>query len=196
MPIFSSRNHLLVWVAESITLLFATWVQRKSRLKILPQTLLGGDWHARSCKYGNHNDIVGILLHKGANPNFKSKKYGFTPIFEAVYDGNIELAEILLSYGADINFKSKSDHTPLLIAVRENKTKMFKWLVEHGAKTDAVDGDGSTLLHWAVYVNKRSLLFVWLNSLYQRFNRTLNVFWQFWPDRNEFQKFCFKIKLI
>ncbi len=60
-------------------------------------------------------DIIQLLLSLGANINTKDED-GFSPLYQAAADGNLQIVEYLLDNGADIEIKSNDDTTPLIIA--------------------------------------------------------------------------------
>uniref|UniRef100_A0A1X7ST33 Uncharacterized protein n=1 Tax=Amphimedon queenslandica TaxID=400682 RepID=A0A1X7ST33_AMPQE len=53
-----------------------------------------------------HNQVVELLLTKGADPNFTSKYTG-TPLTEAAKKGHHLVVELLLSKGANPNITNK-----------------------------------------------------------------------------------------
>ncbi len=52
-----------------------------------------------------------------------------------------------LSYGADLNAKDAAGITPLMLAADKNTTQTMAVLLSLGAKVNATDNDGSTVLH-------------------------------------------------
>lgn len=43
---------------------------------------------------------------------------GNTPLYRAVMEGNVAVAQVLLAHKADVNQRCKKEYTPLMIAVR------------------------------------------------------------------------------
>jgi ankyrin repeat protein len=68
---------------------------------------------ASNCR--GHNDLINILIEKGANINFQDL-HGTTALMMACFDGNLQLVKMLLSYHADINLKKNCGATALLYA--------------------------------------------------------------------------------
>ena len=61
----------------------------------------------------NNHRLVSLLLKHGANPNFRQKEYGLTPLHHAAMSLNPASAEALLQHGADVNARDESGRTPL-----------------------------------------------------------------------------------
>jgi len=80
--------------------------------------------------------------------------YGATALAEAIYSGYDELALLLIDSGAAVNTKTgvyidgADAITPLHRAT--SRPQLVKALLEHGAKANAADSTGETVLHWAV----------------------------------------------
>ena len=77
--------------------------------------------------------------------------YGWTPLHEAAYWGNLDIAKLLLERGADVNAKSSVGNTPLYWAASRNNLDIAKLLIENGADVNAKDLNGMTPLHWAAH---------------------------------------------
>lgn len=62
----------------------------------------GRGWSAlhEAC-FGNHTDVVWLLLRRGADPNVTVHYSGLTPLIQAVKRGNANICEALLRAGAD-----------------------------------------------------------------------------------------------
>jgi ankyrin repeat protein len=82
-----------------------------------------------SAAYEGHNDVVELLLAKGANVNAKIND-GFTPLYEAASNGQKDVTELLLAKGADVNAKDNDGKTPLQVA----KPEVADLLHVHGAR--------------------------------------------------------------
>ncbi len=89
---------------------------------------------------------VNVLLTCGADANTNSSIYGRTPLHEAAYTGNIEMAKLLIEHGAEINIADKDGKTPLHEAAGRGKLEVAKLLIEHGADVNATDRLSATPL--------------------------------------------------
>jgi ankyrin repeat protein len=85
---------------------------------------------------------VHLLLHLGANPNFKNmNRYweGWSALFYAAKNpkspgnGNKSIIRALVIYGAELDTKSHAHKTPLLYAISQGATKQAQALFEYGA---------------------------------------------------------------
>uniref|UniRef100_A0A1X7T5A8 Uncharacterized protein n=1 Tax=Amphimedon queenslandica TaxID=400682 RepID=A0A1X7T5A8_AMPQE len=62
----------------------------------------------------------------------------------------------------DVNVKDKRKRTPLFIAVKKGNTEAVDILLTNGARTDAVNKDGETLLHCASESGEVEMLEFWM----------------------------------
>jgi ankyrin repeat protein len=67
----------------------------KSGLNVLMQIMLN--------PFFSDNEVIKLLISKGANINISSKNEGYTPLLIASKNGNEELVKLLISKGANIN---------------------------------------------------------------------------------------------
>ncbi len=96
-----------------------------------------------------HNDIVRLLLAKGADPNFVGRS-GDTPLVMAVMSGNLEAARLLVDKGAKVDYQGK-DKVPLVVkALHGDSLEIIKLLVSKGARISALDEHGHLPLHAAM----------------------------------------------
>jgi ankyrin repeat protein len=92
-----------------------------------------------------HNDVVQLLLDKGARADSKSKS-GFTALHFAARTGDIGTARLLLTAGANLNETAVDGSTPLLVATVRGHTALGSFLLEQGANPNL---GGFTPLHRA-----------------------------------------------
>jgi ankyrin repeat protein/outer membrane protein W len=96
----------------------------------------------RIAAINRHNDIVILLLEKGADPNIvRSREMSDLPIGD-----NIEVARLLLNKGFNVNSRDGNERTSLMIC--EN-SEVVRLLLSRGADIDAQDKDGRTALFYA-----------------------------------------------
>jgi ankyrin repeat protein len=78
-------------------------------------------------------DNVIQIVRRGCNPNEESPR-GFTPLSTLVLnDAQIEKVEELLTLKANINMVNRFGFSPLMMACRQNSTKMVHILMRSGA---------------------------------------------------------------
>lgn len=107
-------------------------------------------------KFKNQDDILRLLIQKGAQINIKDIQNPSpinTALNAACYYGNFEAAKILLSHGADPNLKSDFELTPLAQAIdsfSSNKYLISKLLLESSADANLKSGFGDSPIIKAV----------------------------------------------
>ena len=122
---------------------------------------------------GGHWEIVDLLIGAGADVNASSSGK-FTPLMFAARTGDLKSAELLLDAGAEVNAATEAGLSPLLIAsasldaitgsdyrlvVEESQHESVgALLLDRGADVTQGDQYGMTALHYAVEMNKPSLL--------------------------------------
>ena len=122
---------------------------------------------------GGHWEIVDLLIGAGADVNASSSGK-FTPLMFAARTGDLKSAELLLDAGAEVNAATDDGLNPLLIAsasldaitgsdyrlvVEESQHESLgALLLDRGADVTQSDQYGMTALHYAVEMNKPSLL--------------------------------------
>ena len=122
---------------------------------------------------GGHWEIVDLLIGAGADVNASSSGK-FTPLMFAARTGDLKSAELLLDAGAEVNVATEDGLSPLLIAsasldaitgsdyrlvVEESQHESLgALLLDRGADVTQSDQYGMTALHYAVEMNKPSLL--------------------------------------
>jgi ankyrin repeat protein len=87
---------------------------------------------------GGEDDVVKLILDKGADVNMGAGPSGFTPLMGAVEVGRPELVKLLVERGADVN-ASKDGVTALRLAKMSQqrwntKIEMIEILKKAGAK--------------------------------------------------------------
>ncbi len=91
---------------------------------------------------------LGRLLEAGEDPNLVFA--GTTPLLQATWRNDADLASLLLQYGAHTEARDQVGVTALLVAADRGKTAIARLLVEHGAEVNATDPHGASVLAKAV----------------------------------------------
>ncbi len=94
-------------------------------------------------------NTVNKLLDSGADANARDEM-GSTPLIEAAWAGNVEIARSLLQHGADVNAAHReAESTALEYAVLTGRTAVVKLLLTAGADTTRRYRHDQTVLHLA-----------------------------------------------
>lgn len=89
------------------------------------------------------------LLDAGADPLAASEK-GEPPFFAAINAEDLEAVGIFLDRKVNPEFTTgKARHTPLMIAAEKSNFELFSLLLKHGAKLDAKNANGMSVLGYA-----------------------------------------------
>ena len=94
---------------------------------------------------------VQALLAKGRSINGIAHG-GFTPLIEAITNGETNMVRYLVESGADVNLRDdRKGCTPLiwLVAWGDRDAEVLSYLISHGADLNARDRDGHTVLDYA-----------------------------------------------
>uniref|UniRef100_H2YLD4 Uncharacterized protein n=1 Tax=Ciona savignyi TaxID=51511 RepID=H2YLD4_CIOSA len=110
---------------------------------------------------GGHEDLVQLLINRGANIEHRDKK-GFTPLILAATAGHVGAVQILLEANADIEAQSeRTKDTPLSLACSGGRLEVVELLLERTANKEHRNVSDYTPLSLAAsggYVNIIKLL--------------------------------------
>ena len=83
----------------------------------------------------SQNDIVELLISKGADVNFIGGTRGFSPLIVAIKVDNVEAVRMLIANGADINAKdgNANGESPLFYSLNSGNIEITKMLIDKGA---------------------------------------------------------------
>jgi ankyrin repeat protein len=111
------------------------------------------EWTAlRWAAAGGQNEIVELLIAKGADVNAKDYRVRRTPLHSAAAHGHKEVAKLLIINGADVNAKGLNplietqSGTPLHQAARNGQKEVIELLITSGADVNAKTKNGFTPL--------------------------------------------------
>lgn len=113
--------------------------------------------------FRGYNDIIQMLIHKGANVNIQDK-IGKTALMDAALNGHTAAVKILLDANADVNIADEYDGTALMLAARYNEKEIVKMLLDAGADANAKDNHGNSVLINAVEEGKAEIVKMLLDA--------------------------------
>lgn len=93
-------------------------------------------------------EIAKVLIQAGANTNIGS----VTPLFQTVFDNQPRMTKLFLENGGDPNFY-QSGATILHLAVFFCYVDIVEIILASNVNVDALDENGNTPLHYAIYKN-------------------------------------------
>lgn len=148
-----------------ISALYRFWFVLIMMCGICRMTVAGSDTTTLEDKLfdaiGQHDmAAVQTLVNQGANVNAVEHRVvekGMTPLMEAAYSGQADLAQIFIDRGAKTNVQSKAKYsigmTPLMWAsmgsALDNKGAVIALLLHHGANPEAREEHGRSALMFA-----------------------------------------------
>ena len=103
--------------------------------------------------YG-HIQLCKILLEKGALVDEVSDDGKMTALLNASRRGNIDLCKLLIESNAEINKQNDNGTTALMIACKNNHSKVSEYLLKNNAAINFKDKTGNAALHHAVQRKK------------------------------------------
>lgn len=101
-----------------------------------------------------HTDIVGLLLHAGADVNAVEPTFGAVPLHKAVYNGHAASTRLIAGWpGVNLDYQGATNgYTPLHDALWHGYEDCSVAVVEAGAALDLRGHDGKTPLDLATEV--------------------------------------------
>jgi ankyrin repeat protein len=106
------------------------------------------DWAETFAKNNNDAQQETFKALRDHNPTIDKREWDIcTPLQEAVRLGHTEIIRLPIEANADVNDYGVSDESPLHYAARNDNEDVVIMLLEHGARTEAVNDRHETALH-------------------------------------------------
>ena len=109
-----------------------------------------------ACRNGDLEEVKNILKNNRININYHKKDdRNWTPLRVSCNYGRLEVVKFLVEKGADIEIKDLDGNTPLILASSNNRSQIFKFLVEFGnANIEVKNDEGITplILHYCMII--------------------------------------------
>ena len=103
-------------------------------------------------------EMLELLLEKGADINEVSEDRGYSPVMDAVWRKNYEIAKLLIDHGADLSTMSSDGQSILVLAVGNGNSKIVKLLLNSGADPDVKDSMGMSARDYASLFKNEELM--------------------------------------
>ncbi|XP_060090812.1 M-phase phosphoprotein 8 isoform X2 [Heteronotia binoei] len=101
---------------------------------------------------GGHDDILRLLIRKGAKVNCRQKN-GTTALIHAAEKNYLTTVAILLEAGACVNLQQNSGETALMKACKRGNYDIVRLMIENGADCNISSKHQSNALHFAKQCN-------------------------------------------
>lgn len=98
------------------------------------------------------------LLENGADIDAISSDRGYSPVMDAVWRKNFDIAKYLVEKGADLSFVSSDGQPILVLAVGNGNVPIVRLLLEHGANPDIKDSMGMSAREYANLFKKKPMM--------------------------------------
>ncbi|XP_026530877.1 M-phase phosphoprotein 8 isoform X1 [Notechis scutatus] len=105
---------------------------------------------------GGHDDILRLLIRKGAKVNCRQKN-GTTALIHAAEKNNLTTAALLLEAGAHVNVQQKNGETALMKACKRGNYDIVRLMIENGADCNISSKHQSNAVHFAKQCNNLSV---------------------------------------
>ncbi|KAM6438478.1 M-phase phosphoprotein 8 isoform 2-T2 [Rhynochetos jubatus] len=101
---------------------------------------------------GGHDDLLRVLIRKGANVNGRQKN-GTTALIWAAEKNFLTTVAILLEAGAYVNMQQSSGETALMKACKRGNSDIVRLMIESGADCNILSKHQNSALHFAKQCN-------------------------------------------
>ncbi|KAM6290324.1 M-phase phosphoprotein 8 [Porphyrio hochstetteri] len=101
---------------------------------------------------GGHDDLLRVLIRKGAKVNGRQKN-GTTALIHAAEKNFLTTVAILLEAGAYVNMQQSSGETALMKACKRGNSDIVRLMIESGADCNILSKHHNSALHFAKQCN-------------------------------------------
>lgn len=120
----------------------------------------------------NYSDYHRLL---NADKNINTTHYDSTPLILAIQNSNLKMVSDIIQLGADVNQRDKKGLSPLYHAIKGYKISsggthslIVQYLLQAGARTENLDGKGTSALVLAVQSNRPRCVMMLAKDKYDR----------------------------
>ena len=101
-------------------------------------------------------DAVKVLLRNGSDIDaLRTSNFNYqqeSSLHMAVRNDDFTMVQLFIHYNANINVKSGLGHTPLVLSITLNRTKISEILIQNGAFIDYASAYGSSIIDYAIHI--------------------------------------------
>uniref|UniRef100_A0A8C5SYZ6 M-phase phosphoprotein 8 n=2 Tax=Malurus TaxID=55806 RepID=A0A8C5SYZ6_9PASS len=101
---------------------------------------------------GGHDDLLRVLIRKGAKVNGRQKN-GTTALIHAAEKNFLTTVAILLEAGAYVNMQQSSGETALMKACKRGNSDIVRLMIESGADCNILSKHQNSAMHFAKQCN-------------------------------------------
>ncbi|XP_068037437.1 M-phase phosphoprotein 8 [Anomalospiza imberbis] len=101
---------------------------------------------------GGHDDLLRVLIRKGAKVNGRQKN-GTTALIHAAEKNFLTTVAILLEAGAYVNMQQSSGETALMKACKRGNSDIVRLMIENGADCNILSKHQNSAMHFAKQCN-------------------------------------------
>ena len=105
-----------------------------------------------------HDEMVHLLIRRGAAVNAVSRDRGNTALMDAAAENNTGLVRVLIEAGSSLDIQSKNGQSALILAVGQKRIEISRLLLEAGADPDLKDHLGMSARSYAELFKLEELL--------------------------------------
>jgi ankyrin repeat protein len=103
------------------------------------------------CAINNRNEVIKLLLEKGASANVIGGELESSPLHWAVRQGHLAATVLLMKAGADPLLSDAEGSQCIHLASQFGHTAVVAYLIARNVYVDTFDGNGMTSLMWAAW---------------------------------------------
>ena len=104
-------------------------------------------------------EICKFLINESLLDINVSTRWGWTPLHQCAFQGNIEIAQFLMDNGAKVNVVSSLGITPLMYAANNANLEIVKFLIKNGANLNIRNNSGRLVLDLALQCHPSKYVF-------------------------------------
>jgi ankyrin repeat protein len=119
--------------------------------------------------------VENLITYKWMDVNGKNGT-GETPIFYAIFNGNLDMIKLLMKHGADVNVIPYYGRPLLMYAFLTNDIDIITYLINNGAQINVTE-NGESLVHYCIIGLGRSGTNITV-STYDYYHSILNILFE------------------